>query len=72
MRMGDENIRGNRTFLEIVAHKPIAQGPDSGTHIHDNQPFIRPNLNAGGIPAKNYRIDPRTGDGTPDSPKSRR
>jgi hypothetical protein len=45
-----------------VGHEPIAQGPYSGAHIHDNQPFIRPNLNAGGIPAKNYRIDPWAGD----------
>jgi hypothetical protein len=60
--MGDKNVRGNGAFLEIVGHEPITQGSDSGTHIHDNQPFIRPNLNAGGVPAKNYRIDPWAGD----------
>jgi hypothetical protein len=60
--MGNKYIRGKGAFLEIVGYKPVTQGPDSGTHIHDNQPFIRPNLNAGGIPAENYRIDSRTGD----------
>ena len=60
--MGNKNISVYMAvFFEIICHEPVAQGPNTGPQINNNQPLIGPYFQAGSVAAEYHCIRAGTG-----------